>query len=80
MVFFEVAGRQVQAIRNIDYFLLQSNDKGRIAKKEWEKGMRLVWNSYVIHPSRTLSKHLWIVKNGEIMIKLTQKDWNDGND
>jgi len=41
MVFLEVAGRQVQAIRNIDYFLLQFNDKGRINKKEWEKGMRL---------------------------------------
>ena len=41
MVFLEVAGRQVLAIRNIDYFLLQFNDKGRINKKEWEKGMRL---------------------------------------
>ena len=41
MVFLEVAGRQVQAIRNIDYFLLTLADKGRIDKKEWEKGMRL---------------------------------------
>jgi hypothetical protein len=41
MVFLELAGRQVQAIRNIDYFWLQFNDKGRIDKKEWEKGMRL---------------------------------------
>jgi hypothetical protein len=41
MVFLEVAGRQVQAIRNIEYSLLQFNDKGRIDKKEWEKGMRL---------------------------------------
>ena len=41
MVFLEVAGRQVQAIRNIDCFLLQFNDKGRIDKTEWEKGMRL---------------------------------------
>ena len=41
MVFLEVAGRQVQAIRNIDYFLLQFNDKGRIDKKEWEKALRL---------------------------------------
>ena len=40
-VILEVAGRQVQSIRNIDYFLLQFNDKGRIDKKEWEKGMRL---------------------------------------
>jgi hypothetical protein len=41
MAFLEVAGRQVLAIRNIDYFLLQFNDKGRIDKKDWEKGMRL---------------------------------------
>ena len=41
MVFLEVAGRQVQAIRNIDYFLLTFDDKGRIDKKEWEKEMRL---------------------------------------
>jgi hypothetical protein len=41
MVFLEVEARQVQAIRNIDYFLLQFNYKGRIDKKEWEKGMRL---------------------------------------
>jgi len=41
MVFLEVAGRQVHGIRNIDYFLLQFNDKGRIDKKEWEKAMRL---------------------------------------
>ena len=41
MVFLEVAGRQVLAIRNIDYFLLSFDDKGRIDKKEWEKGMRL---------------------------------------
>lgn len=41
MVFLEVAGRQVQAIRNIDYFLLPFNDKGQIDKKEWEKGIRL---------------------------------------
>ena len=41
MVFLEVTGRRVQAIRNVDYFLLQFNDKGQIDKKEWEKGMRL---------------------------------------
>ena len=41
MVFLEVTGRQVQAIRNIDYLLLQFDDKGGIDKKEWEKGMRL---------------------------------------
>ena len=40
-VFLEVAGRQVLAIRNIDYFILHFDAKGRINKKEWEKGMRL---------------------------------------
>ena len=41
MVFVEVAGRRVLGIRNIDYFLLTLDDKGQIAKKEWEEGMRL---------------------------------------
>lgn len=41
MVFLEVAGRRVLAIKNIDYFLLSFDDKGRINKKEWEKGVRL---------------------------------------
>ena len=41
MVFLELAGRQVLSIRNVDYFLLPFDDKGRINKKEWEKGMRL---------------------------------------
>ena len=40
-VFWEVAGRQVLAIRNIDYFILPFDAKGRINKKEWENGMRL---------------------------------------
>jgi hypothetical protein len=41
MVFLQVVGRQVLSIRNADYFLLPFDDKGRIDKKEWEKGMRL---------------------------------------
>jgi hypothetical protein len=41
MVFLQVAERQVLSIRNVDYFLLPFDDKGRINKKEWEKGMRL---------------------------------------
>src|SRR4030066_2486614 len=41
MAFVEVAGRKVLAIRNIDYFLLHFDVKGRINKKEWERGMRL---------------------------------------
>ena len=41
MVFVEVAGRRVLGIRNIDYFLLTFDDKGRIDRKEWEKEMRL---------------------------------------
>ena len=41
MVFLQVAGRQVLSIRNVDYFLLPFDDKWRINKKEWGKGMRL---------------------------------------
>ena len=41
MVFLQVSGRQVLSIRNIDYFLLPFDAKGRIDRKEWEKGMRL---------------------------------------
>ena len=41
MVFVEVAGKRVLGIRNIDYFLLTFDEKGRIDRKEWEKGMRL---------------------------------------
>ena len=41
MAFSEVAGRQILSIGNIDYFWLSFDDKGRINKKEWEKGMRL---------------------------------------
>ena len=41
MVFSLVAGRRVLSIRNIDYFWLSFDDKGRIDKKEWEKEMRL---------------------------------------
>jgi hypothetical protein len=41
MAFSEVAGRRILSIRNIDYFWLSFDDKGRINKKEWEKGMRL---------------------------------------
>jgi len=60
MVFLEVAGRQVQAIRNIDYFLLHFDAKGRIDKKEWEKGCVLVWNSCPLfqneeHPKKVIN-------------------------
>ena len=41
MVVLEVEGRQVLVIRNIDYFLLPFDAKGRINREEWEKGMRL---------------------------------------
>ena len=41
MVILEVAGRQVLSIRHTDYFLLTFDDKGRINKKEWERGVRL---------------------------------------
>jgi len=41
MAFVEVSGGQVLAIRNIEYSLLHFDAKGRIDKKEWERGMRL---------------------------------------
>ncbi len=41
MVFIQVAGRLVLSIRKVDYFLLTFDDKGRINRKEWERGMRL---------------------------------------
>ena len=41
MAFVEVSGRQVLAIRNIEYSLLHFDAKGRLNKKEWEKGLRL---------------------------------------
>ena len=41
MVFVEVAGRQLLAIQNIQYSILTFDSKGRIDRKEWERGMRL---------------------------------------
>jgi len=41
IVVLQVAGRQVLSIRNVDYFYLPFDVKGRINKKEWGKGMRL---------------------------------------
>ena len=41
MAVLEVAGRQVQTIRHIDYFLLPFDGKGGIDKKEWTRGLRL---------------------------------------
>ena len=41
MAVLEVAGRQVQTIRHIDYFMLPFDDKGRVDKKEWTRGVRL---------------------------------------
>ncbi len=38
MVFLEVAGRQVLAIRNIDYFLLSFDDKGTDQQEGMGKG------------------------------------------
>src|SRR4030042_3201738 len=41
MAVLEVAGRQVLTIRHIDYFILPFDDKGRIDKEEWSRGVRL---------------------------------------
>src|SRR5512137_579840 len=54
MAVLEVAGRQVQTIRHIDYFMLPFDDKGRIDKKEWTRGVRLALE---ILPSVLGGKH-----------------------
>ena len=41
MAVLEVAGRQVQTIRHIDYFVLPFDDKSRVDKEEWTRGVRL---------------------------------------
>jgi hypothetical protein len=41
MAILEVAGRQVERIRHIDYFILPFDAKGRIDKGEWTRGVRL---------------------------------------
>ncbi|MBM4309258.1 MAG: hypothetical protein FJ123_21230 [Deltaproteobacteria bacterium] len=41
IVFVEVVRKQVLAIQDIQYSILTFDTKGRIDKKEWEKGMRL---------------------------------------
>ena len=41
MAVLEVAGRQVQTIRHIDYFILPFDEKSRVDKKEWTRGLRL---------------------------------------
>jgi hypothetical protein len=59
-VFLEVAGRQALSIRNVDYFLLSFDAKGRINKKEWENGMRLGMDllpplSHEQHPKQVIN-------------------------
>jgi hypothetical protein len=58
MVFSLVAGRRVLSIRNIDYFWLSFDDKGRIDKKEWEKGMRLGMELLPSIPDREYPKQV----------------------
>ena len=41
MVLLEVDGRRPLGIRHIDYFFIPFDSKGRVNKKEWEKGIRL---------------------------------------
>ena len=41
MAFVEVEGRHVLAIQSIQYSILTFDARGRIDKKEWERGMRL---------------------------------------
>ncbi len=77
MVFLEVAGRQVLSIRNVDYFLLPFDDKGRIDKKDWEKAMRLGMDllPYIPneeHPNKVIhAQHLFAKRRYEHEFK-----WN----
>ena len=41
MVFVDVAGSKVLAIQDIQYSILAFDARGRLDKKEWERGMRL---------------------------------------
>ena len=57
-VFVEVAGRQVLSIRNADYFTLTFDPKGRIDRKEWERGMRFGMELLPSIPDRESSKRV----------------------
>jgi len=41
MVVLQVAGKRPLSIMHIDYFLIPFDAKGRLNKKEWERGIRL---------------------------------------
>ena len=41
MVFLEIVDRRPVSIRNMDCFVIPFDAKGRIDKKEWERGIRL---------------------------------------
>ena len=41
MAVLEVAGRRVRTIRHIDYFMLPFDDRGRVDKKAWTRGVSL---------------------------------------
>ena len=41
MVFLEIVDRRPVSIRNMDCFVIPFDAKGRVDKKEWERGMRL---------------------------------------
>jgi hypothetical protein len=54
MVILQVTGKQPVAIRHIDYFLIPFDAKGRLNKKEWERGIRLAME---IMPSVLKEQH-----------------------
>lgn len=58
MAVVEVAGRQVQTIRHIDYFMLPFDDKGRVDKKEWTRGVRLALELLPSIPEETHPKQV----------------------
>ncbi len=68
MAILEVAGRQVERIRHIDYFILPFDAKGRIDKGEWTRGVRLALEllpsiSAPTHPKQVIdARHRFIKK------------------
>jgi len=57
MAVLEVTGRHVQTIRHIDYFVLPLDDKGRVDKEEWTRGVRLALELLPSIAEETHPKH-----------------------
>ena len=58
MAVLVVAGKQVQTIRHIDYFILPFDAKGSIDKREWTRGVRLALELLPYGLERALPKQV----------------------